>query len=59
LFYAFWGMTMLLIGTFVVGGAHTLLWLPKAIQMRRELKAEKKAQENNSSESNSAEGEGK
>ncbi len=35
LFYTFWGMTGLLIGTFVVGGLHTILWLPRAIQMRR------------------------
>jgi predicted CXXCH cytochrome family protein len=40
LFYAFWGMTSLLAGTFVIGGVHTLLWLPRAFQMRRELKAE-------------------
>ncbi len=39
LFFAFWGMTALLIGTFVVGGIHTLLWLPRALQMRRELRA--------------------
>jgi hypothetical protein len=25
--------------TFVVGGMHTLLWLPRAFQMRRELRA--------------------
>jgi uncharacterized protein with PIN domain len=37
LFYTFWGMTTLLLGTFVVGGVHTLLWLPRAFQMRREL----------------------
>ena len=30
-------MTSLLVGTFVVAGAHTLLWLPRALQMRREL----------------------
>ncbi|HTO94158.1 MAG TPA: cytochrome c3 family protein, partial [Bacteroidota bacterium] len=36
LFYTFWGMTGLLVGTFVVGGVHTLLWLPRALQMRRE-----------------------
>ncbi len=36
LFWTFWGMTGLLIGTFVIGGAHTLLWLPRAIQLRRE-----------------------
>jgi len=35
LFYTFWGMTGLLIGTFVIGGLHTILWLPRAIQMRR------------------------
>ncbi len=38
-FYTFWGMTTLLLGTFVVGGLHTLLWLPRAFQMRRELRA--------------------
>jgi uncharacterized protein with PIN domain len=37
-FYTFWGMTGLLLGTFVVGGLHTLLWLPRAFQMRRELR---------------------
>ncbi len=37
-FYTFWGMTGLLLGTFVVGGIHTLLWLPRAFQMRRELR---------------------
>jgi hypothetical protein len=40
LFWAFWGMTSLLIGTFVLGGVHTMLWLPRAFQMRRELRAE-------------------
>lgn len=39
LFYTFWGMTILLISTFVVSGIHTLLWLPRAFQMRRELRA--------------------
>jgi uncharacterized protein with PIN domain len=43
LFWTFWGMTSLLIGTFVVGGVHTLLWLPRAIEMRRELRAEEAA----------------
>ena len=38
LFYTFWGMTSLLVGTFVLGGIHTLLWLPRAIQMRREIR---------------------
>ena len=45
LFWTFWGMTGLLGGTFLVGGLHTLLWLPRALQMRRELKAEEKAEE--------------
>jgi uncharacterized protein with PIN domain len=39
LFYTFWGMTALLLGTFVIGGLHTLLWLPRAFQMRRQLRA--------------------
>lgn len=39
LFYTFWGMTALLLGTFVIGGLHTLLWLPRAFEMRRELQA--------------------
>ena len=43
LFWAFWGMTSLLIGTFVVGGVHTLLWLPRAFEMRRQLRAEEAA----------------
>ena len=38
LFWTFWGMTALLVGTFVFGGLHTLLWLPRAFQMRRELR---------------------
>ena len=40
LFWTFWGMTTLLLSTFVFSGIHTLLWLPKALQMRRELRAE-------------------
>src|SRR5512146_35469 len=40
LFWTFWGITSLLLDTFVVGGLHTLLWLPRAFQMRRELKDE-------------------
>lgn len=36
LFYTFWGMTGLLVGTFVLGGLHTLLWIPRALQMRRD-----------------------
>jgi len=36
LFFTFWGMTGLLVVTFVVGGVHTLLWLPRALQIRRQ-----------------------
>jgi uncharacterized protein with PIN domain len=38
LFWAFWGMTSLLILTFLVGGTHTFLWLPRALQWRRQLR---------------------
>ena len=38
LFFAFWGMTGLLVGTFAVAGLHTLLWLPRSLRYRRELK---------------------
>ncbi len=38
LFWTFWGMTSLLVVTFLVGGIHTLLWLPRALQLRREHK---------------------
>ncbi len=37
LFFAFWGMTGLLVGTFAVAGLHTLLWLPRSLRYRREL----------------------
>jgi uncharacterized protein with PIN domain len=46
LFWTFWGMTTLLISTFFFGGMHTLLWLPRALQMRRDLKAEEAARAN-------------
>ncbi|MEZ5082336.1 MAG: cytochrome c3 family protein [Bacteroidales bacterium] len=32
LYYAFWGMTFLLIGVFGFFGVHLLLWLPRSIQ---------------------------
>jgi hypothetical protein len=38
LFWTFWGMTSLLLGTFFFGGVHTLLWLPRAVQYRKLLK---------------------
>ncbi len=46
LFWTFWGMTGLLVGTFVLGGVHTILWLPRALQMRRELKKESERKDN-------------
>jgi cytochrome b subunit of formate dehydrogenase/uncharacterized protein with PIN domain len=39
LFFVFWGMTGLLVGTFVLAGAHTLAWLPRSLAYRRMLKA--------------------
>lgn len=38
LYWTFFGMTGLLVGTFVLAGIHTLLWLPRSIQYRKELK---------------------
>ena len=40
LFWTFWGMTSLLVGTFVMGAVHTILWLPRAFEIRREIRAE-------------------
>ena len=45
LFWTFWGMTGLLVGTFTIGAAHTLLWLPRAFQMRKELMDAERAEE--------------
>jgi cytochrome b subunit of formate dehydrogenase len=36
LFYAFWGMTGLLVGTFAFFGLHTLAWLPRSWKLRKE-----------------------
>lgn len=38
LFYAFWGMTSLLVGTLLISGIHTALWLPKSLQYRRQVR---------------------
>ncbi len=38
LFWTFWGMTGLLVGTFFLSGVHTLLWLPRALSIRRQRK---------------------
>jgi cytochrome b subunit of formate dehydrogenase len=38
LFVTFWGMTGLLVGTLVISGAHTALWLPRSLAYRRQMK---------------------
>ena len=38
LFWVFWGMTGLLVGTFIIAGLHTILWLPRSLEWRRKLK---------------------
>ncbi len=38
LYYAFWGMTFLLIGVFAFFGLHTLLWLPRSLKERKRRK---------------------
>jgi Cytochrome c3/Class III cytochrome C family len=55
LFWVFWGMTGLLVGTFVIAGVHTLLWLPRSLQWRRKLKSLHLEDENNSTENNTGE----
>ncbi len=42
LYYTFWAMTFLLIGTFGLFGLHTLLWLPRSIQAARQHNQKKK-----------------
>jgi cytochrome b subunit of formate dehydrogenase len=37
LFYTFWGMTTLLVGTLFISGVHTALWLPRSLEYRRKL----------------------
>jgi cytochrome b subunit of formate dehydrogenase len=40
LFYTFWGMTSLLVGTLLIAGIHTLLWLPRSLEYRKQLQAQ-------------------
>lgn len=56
LFYTFWGMTGLLLTTFAVSGLHTLLWLPRAFQMRRDRRRRAAARAAVPPEKNSQEG---
>jgi len=37
LFYTFWGMTALLVGTLVISGTHTALWLPRSLDYRKQV----------------------
>ncbi|RJO66322.1 MAG: hypothetical protein C4523_12880 [Myxococcales bacterium] len=41
LFFAFWGMTALLVGTFGFFGLHTLAWLPRSWKLRHGLRSAK------------------
>ncbi len=36
LFFTFWGMALLLVGTFAFFGVHTMLWLPKSLKRLKE-----------------------
>ncbi|MCC6694063.1 MAG: cytochrome c3 family protein [Candidatus Hydrogenedentes bacterium] len=38
LFYAFWAMTILLVGTFSFFGLHTLMWFPRSLREHRKKK---------------------
>ncbi|MEW5702571.1 MAG: cytochrome c3 family protein [Candidatus Zixiibacteriota bacterium] len=39
LYYTFWFMSTLLIGTLAVAGVHTIMWLPRSYQMRKQMRA--------------------
>nr|WP_320133753.1 hypothetical protein [uncultured Holophaga sp.] len=43
LFITFWAMTLLLVCVFVFFGIHSLLWLPRALRLRREIRQEEAA----------------
>ncbi len=47
LFYTFWFMTTLLVGTLVVAGTHTVLWLPRSWQMMRDHQKKRRASSSN------------
>jgi cytochrome b subunit of formate dehydrogenase len=36
LFYTFWFMTFLLVGTLIVAGTHTIMWMPRSFQMMKD-----------------------
>lgn len=56
LFWTFWAMTGLLVTTFVLGGIHTLLWLPRALQMRRQKNKQQYARRDQENESDAKRG---
>jgi len=39
LFWTFWGMTSLLLGTLTISGLHTIAWLPRSLEYRKQLKS--------------------
>ena len=41
LWYTFWGMTSLLVGTFGFFGLHTLAWLPRSWKLRPEIRRQR------------------
>ncbi|MEW5923943.1 MAG: cytochrome c3 family protein [Candidatus Zixiibacteriota bacterium] len=46
LFYTFWFMSTLLVGTLIIAGTHTILWLPRSFQaMKKHKKLEQKVSE--------------
>ena len=42
LFYTFWFMTILLVGTFTLVGIHTIMWLPRSFQSMKKMRRLKK-----------------
>jgi cytochrome b subunit of formate dehydrogenase len=38
LYYTFWFMTSLLVGTLVLAGSHTIMWLPRSFQMMKKTR---------------------
>ncbi|MDX1699426.1 MAG: cytochrome c3 family protein, partial [Melioribacteraceae bacterium] len=50
LYYTFWAMTTLLVGTFTFFGIHTLLWFPRALKEKKKHQANK--QKNNEDDEN-------
>jgi cytochrome b subunit of formate dehydrogenase len=47
LFWTYWGMTILLVGTFGFFGLHVLAWLPRSWKLRREVRSKRRAEDPN------------